>query len=337
MKDSVAFEQQIRRIYELIAESGAVVTWNDHIGDPDNPPRTRQIDVTLKRNGALTLVECRLHKAPQDVQWIECLIGRRISLGAQSVIAVSSSGFTAGALAKARQYGIITRDLQRLTDKEVEGWGNRIDLTLYYYQYSDLEVSFAFSPESASNINHDALKVQLRWHPCLQSLFNAAAKQLTDGNLMSGPLQGQKVSLGVDIELDGVDIGGARLVRAALEGRAELVAIKADVPLVHAYGEPNSSASQREALVEHFHSMGHTSITHSGDRISTFIDLSQVEIPPYGQFKFVRIEAEQEVDHDAFEIFGIEKKCKVFGEGLNVKIYPLGQWPGLRKKDYGGG
>jgi hypothetical protein len=105
MKASAAFEQQVRRIYELIAESGAEVTWNDHIGDPDNSPRTRQIDVTLRRNGELTLVECRLRKAPQDVQWIECLIGRRISLGAQSVIAVSSSGFTSGALAKARQYG----------------------------------------------------------------------------------------------------------------------------------------------------------------------------------------------------------------------------------------
>jgi len=141
VKPSSAFEQQVRRIYELIIESGADVTWNDHIGDPDNPPRTRQIDVTLRRSGALTLVECRMHKAPQDVQWIECLIARRISLGAQSVIAVSSSGFTSGALAKARQYGIITRDLRRLTDKEVESWGQRIELMVFYYQYSDLEVS----------------------------------------------------------------------------------------------------------------------------------------------------------------------------------------------------
>ena len=76
MKASAAFEQQVRRIYELIAESGAEVTWNDHIGDPDNRPRTRQIDVTLRRSGALTLVECRLRKAPQNVRWIECLIGR---------------------------------------------------------------------------------------------------------------------------------------------------------------------------------------------------------------------------------------------------------------------
>jgi hypothetical protein len=330
MKASAAFEQQVRRVYELIAESGAEVTWDDHIGDPDNPLRMRQIDVTLRRNGALTLVECRLRKAPQDVQWIECLIGRRISLGAQSVIAVSASGFTSGAMAKARQYGIITRDLQRLTDKEVERWGQRIELTLYYYQYSDLAVSLGFSPESIPTLKFDELKAELRWHPCVQSLFNAAAKKLTDDNLMSGPLQGQKVSFGVDVEFDDIRFGDAQLERAALEGRAELVAIKADAPFVHAYGEPNTAATQREAVVEDFRSIGHTSITHSGDRISTFLDLSQVEIPPYGQFQFVTVEAGQEVDHDAFEIYGIEK-IKVVGIGLRVKVCSSADWPGLKK------
>jgi hypothetical protein len=331
MKDSTAFEQQIRRIYELIAESGAEVTWNDHIGDPDNPPRTRQIDVTLRRNGALTLIECRLHKAPQDVQWIECLIGRRISLGAQSVIAVSSSGFTAGALAKARQYGIIARDLQRLTDKEVESWGQRIKLTLYYYQYSELEVSLGFSPETVPSINHNALKLELRSHPIVLSLFNAAAKHLTDQNLLSGPLKGHNVKFGIDIVLD-VPLSGGQVERAAVEGRAELVAINADAPLVRAYGEPNTPSTQREAVIEDFHSIGHTSITHSGDRISTFVDLSQFEIPPFGQFQFVNVEAAQEVDHDAFEIFGIDKALRVFGTGLNVKVFSSANWPGLKKR-----
>ena len=330
MKASAAFEQQVRRIYELIAESGAEVTWNDHIGDPDNPPRTRQIDVTLRRNGALTLIECRLRKTPQDVQWIEGLIGRRLSLGAQSVIAVSSSGFTAGALAKARKYGIIARELQRLTDKEVESWGQQIELTLYYYQYSDLEVSLGFSPERISTINDDALKAELRSHPIVRSLFNAAAKHLTDKNLLSGPLHGQKVNFGVDIMLD-VPLGGGRVERAAVEGRAELVAIKADASIVHAYGEPNTSSTQPEAVIEDFRSIGHTSIAHHRDRISTFIDLSQVEIPPFGQFQFVHVEAAQSVDHDAFEIFGIDRALKVFGTGPNVKVYSSENWPGLRR------
>jgi len=83
-------------------------------------------------------------------------------------------------------------------------------------------------------------------------------------------------------------------------------------------------------VVEDFRTIGHTSITHSGDRISTFIDLSQIEIPPYGQFQFVRVEAAHEVDHDAFEIYGIEK-IKVVGTGLKVKVYSSADWPGLKK------
>jgi hypothetical protein len=256
-------------------------------------------------------------------------MGRRISLSAQSVIAVSSSGFTAGALAKARQYGVITRDLQRLTDREVESWGQRIDLTLYYYQYSNLEASLGFSPESLPTNDGNALKAELRWHPCIQSLFNAASKYLTEKNLLSGPLQGQKVTFGVEIVFEELRLAGGRLERAALEGQAELVAIKPDAPVVHTYGEPNKSSTEREAVVEAFRSVGHTSITHCGDRVSTFIDLSQVQIPPYGQFRFVHVESEQEVDHDAFEIGGIEEKCKVFGSGLNLKVYATDRWPGL--------
>ena len=74
---SKKFERQIQRIHELIEESDAQVEWNDHIPDPDNPDQPRQIDVTIKRDGKLTLVECRIHKNKQDVKWIEELMGRR--------------------------------------------------------------------------------------------------------------------------------------------------------------------------------------------------------------------------------------------------------------------
>jgi hypothetical protein len=96
VKESETFEQQIHRIHELLDGSGAVVTWNDHIPDPDNPSQSRQIDITIERKRKLTIVECRKHQSPQDVQWIEELIGRRTSLRANGVMAVSSSGFTAG-------------------------------------------------------------------------------------------------------------------------------------------------------------------------------------------------------------------------------------------------
>ena len=45
-------------------------------------------------------------KKKQDVKWIEELIGRKQSLRADSVIAVSSAGFTDGAILKAKAFGI---------------------------------------------------------------------------------------------------------------------------------------------------------------------------------------------------------------------------------------
>lgn len=144
MKESETFERQIHRIHELLDDSEAVVTWNDHIPDPDNPSQARQIDITIERNRKLTIVECRRHQSAQDVQWIEELIGRRASLRAHGVIAVSSSGFTAGAVKKASVHGVILRDLRELTEAEVKDWGKQVALTLYFYQYFDLELSLCF-------------------------------------------------------------------------------------------------------------------------------------------------------------------------------------------------
>ena len=94
--------------------------WDDHIPDPDNLSQPRQIDITIKRDGKLTLVECRHHRSRQNVKWIEEeRLGRRVSLKADSAIAVSSSGFTSGALTKAKKHGIVTRDLRKLTEQEI--------------------------------------------------------------------------------------------------------------------------------------------------------------------------------------------------------------------------
>ena len=85
-KESKEFEQRIHRLHELIEGSGAEVTWDDSLPDPDNPSQPRQIDVTIRRDGFLTLLECRLHKERQDVKWVEELMGRRISLYTHALI-----------------------------------------------------------------------------------------------------------------------------------------------------------------------------------------------------------------------------------------------------------
>jgi hypothetical protein len=123
-KKSDAFEQRIHRIHELIDGTDAEVTWNNRIPDPDNPKRSRQIDITIKRGATLTLVECRIHNQPQDVKWVEELIGRRASLKAASVIGVSASGFTEGAILKAKTHGIVLRDLEEASRTNV--WACRL-------------------------------------------------------------------------------------------------------------------------------------------------------------------------------------------------------------------
>jgi len=85
IKTSKELERQVARIHELLERSNDVVTWDDHTPDPDNPGQLRQIDVTIRRDGQLTIIECRLSRNRQNVKWIEELIGRRQSLGAQDV------------------------------------------------------------------------------------------------------------------------------------------------------------------------------------------------------------------------------------------------------------
>ena len=164
--------------------SHADVTWNDHIPDPDNPTQLRQIDITIRRDGELTIIECRLSRRRQDVKWIEELRGRRESLGAQTIIAVASAGFTVGAQKKAARFGVLLRDLRQLSDEEIQSWGDRVALKLYYYHYADVVFGVGFAEESIPKIDPAVVGQELRSHAVLQSVFNAAASQLDTLNLL---------------------------------------------------------------------------------------------------------------------------------------------------------
>jgi hypothetical protein len=48
------------------------------------------------------------------VKWVEELIGRRQSLGANEMIGVAFAGFTAGAQKKAARFGVGLRDWKQL-------------------------------------------------------------------------------------------------------------------------------------------------------------------------------------------------------------------------------
>jgi hypothetical protein len=306
VRNSTALEQQVHRIYELIEGSGAEVTWDDHIPDPDNPAQLRQIDITIRRDGKLTFVECRDHQSRQDVQWIEELIGRRASLKADAIIAVSSSGFTAGALAKATGYGIIARDLCALTDHEVQDWGKQIGLTLYFYQYSDLELSLCFKRESIAKLDIEDVRSEIASYAGIQSLFNAAAQQLDTLSLVNAEDAGRDVGFGLRLQLDGFQLSGESVCEVDFRGNAALTSKQISSPAVFAYGKPERDSMQQEITIEQF-SLGRSSILHAADRISVFLDVSQLEVPPFCQFRFFRLAGHDDVCHEAIELVGLEK------------------------------
>lgn len=137
---SRSFELLVGRILSLSRDSVANVICDDRVIDPDGEGRTRQVDITYKRNEALVHVECRDHKSPQDVQWIEELIGRRASLNPDIMIGVSSSGFTHLALKKAESHGIILRSVLSVTDDEILSWGCEVIITVLFIRFDCLNL-----------------------------------------------------------------------------------------------------------------------------------------------------------------------------------------------------
>jgi len=318
MKASEAFEQQIHRIHELLDGSDADVTWNDRIPDPDNLAQPRQIDITIRRDGKLTIVECRIHKARQQVKWIEELIGRRQSLAADATIAVSSSGFTKGALAKAKRYGILVRDLRELTDQEIESWGRLVELTLYFYQYSDLEIGLLFNAHSIPKLDDSLLKAEMKSYPGIQSLFNAAAQELGTINLLDPKQSNVVVKFNIQCRLEDFRLCGEDVVEVGFRGSARLLSKKIMSPAVFTYGVPSTSAMQRDAVIERFE-LGETSIIHDAARVSILLDVSRLEIPRFCQFRFARVSSPEQMDIQSFALQGVDKLW-VPGGRMKIRI-----------------
>jgi hypothetical protein len=310
-RPSDLFEQRIHRIHELLEGSDAVVTWNDRVPDPDNPDQARQIDVTVKRGEHITLIECRIHRARQNVKWIEELIGRRTSLQAHSVVAVSASGFTRGAEQKAARHGVALRDLREWTDEQVLAWGQSIAITLICYQYSDL--AFTLWIDDDSSFDPVAFKQEFPRDSACLTAINQAAKFLTDDALMMTEERvGHTVPFRVVIAPEQtVRIAGGNVRLLQVQGEAQAVAIPIACPRVEAYGSP--SPEDPDAVIERFR-LGETSVVHDGESLGILLDISALELPPLCQFRGLRTSgSDREVNIESFELIGWRKLTEVRG------------------------
>jgi hypothetical protein len=319
LKPSEEFEREVFRIHELLQGPGAKVEWDDRIPDPDNPEQPRQIDITVRKDGVLTLIECRKTLARQNVKWIEELIGRKQSLHADTIIAVSSAGFTKGALRKACSYGIHLHKLQEITADEIALWAGHVTLTLYYYQYSDLAFSLCFDSMSLRRLSLQVVEEQLRPHPLVQHGFNSAAQQLGKVNLLAET--GEKsVRFGIRCGLSDVFLAGEPVREIALEGAACLSRMPILLPKKSLY-EKLTRASIHSTVISERGFSGETSAVREGGRIAVDIDLSAISLPPLSQIRFIRIESEEELAYESFAITN-PQDIRVRGK-LNVSLFGI--------------
>lgn len=257
-------EKMVARIHSIIEKPDSIITWNDKIVDPDND-RTRQIDITIKRDNMLTIIECRMHKAPQDVKWIEELIGRRMSLNANAVIGVSSSGFTKGAIAKAIKYGIFLKDLVSLTDDEIEKWGRASKLQLNYLYFEKLNIVFYCDSIGKIRIkDQDLFKiVHETMHTATMDIFD----KLTEGN----------GNIAVGFNTENLYFDDVKINYVKIESVFHKINRTLNTSGVISYGPNSQDTMFRDALVE-LYPGGHN-ISQSKDSTLIAIDFSRIEHP----------------------------------------------------------
>ncbi len=122
-KRTNAFQKAIHYIHDQLKDSNVVVIESAEMYEINSdPPTKREIDVLIEKivnNKVFRIaIECRDRGKTDDIQWIDCLIGKFINLPVHKIIAVSKSGFSKSAVKKAESFGIELRTLNDITSMD---------------------------------------------------------------------------------------------------------------------------------------------------------------------------------------------------------------------------
>ncbi len=239
------FERQIGKLMSVLEGQDAKVHWDAKIPDPDNPSQERQVDVLIERDGLRTLVECRHRRNPQNVMWIEELLGRKVSLRANTVIAVSSSGFTRGACKKAQALGVILREFGSLTPTEIAAWGKGTQVFLLYLRLGRVDLNMVTPFSMVRPVTRAARLIKKGngepWP--VESLFNNMAEQLRDVDTPKGVARAQMFT-------KDCHVGGIKVDEILLQGEFERLRIPLFLPVVHVYGSPDEDSLRKMVSIE---------------------------------------------------------------------------------------
>ena len=278
---SQKFEKQIERIYYLLNYDDAIIKWNDRIVDPDNTNKLRQIDITVRYKDYLTIIECRFQRKIQDVKWIEELYGRKESLNADAVIAVSSSGFTDGAIKKAERFGVILRDTKILTEEEIRRWGRPTKVKLVYYNYENVLLRFMIKSEKDKVLTEETLINAIKKNNIFAAIFEKAAKGIHKEKIPNIP-----VRITIPFEIKNFIISGFKIRQIVLESDFRKIEKTINTPSIVVFDDPQVPSIERNKSIEKFE-LDDFEITKSSNNVSVAMDLSKIDNPTNAQFRDV--------------------------------------------------
>jgi hypothetical protein len=145
------FQKLILRIHQQLAPVGINVTVEES-GFTEEPssgaPRETDVKIIMQTPSGTehVAVECRDHARAQEVAWIDSLIGKYIDLGFDKVIAVSSSGFSSTALAKAQKFKIECRSLEEVLGVDWPAEFIKLGVVTVEHQLVDLQFGIKCDP-----------------------------------------------------------------------------------------------------------------------------------------------------------------------------------------------
>ena len=110
-KQTNAFQKLILYIHDITEGTDAKVTESASLMETNiSTPIAREIDVLIEKpidgKVAKIAVECRDRSCKDDIEWVDCLVGKYKNLAVHKVIAVSNSGFSQAVRLKAEANGI---------------------------------------------------------------------------------------------------------------------------------------------------------------------------------------------------------------------------------------
>jgi hypothetical protein len=118
-------EALVARLEAVLGGTDVEVTSPDSLTDKGTG-EDREVDVSLRgrlgSSSQLVIMECRDRSRVQDVTWIEQVASKRDSVGADTAVAVSSSGFSKGAVKKAKDLRVQLRKVADVDRVDVFSW-----------------------------------------------------------------------------------------------------------------------------------------------------------------------------------------------------------------------